>query len=113
MSEIEWIKTPRHEDNFLAKRRVWRSRCGHYKVEESNILYGNGKDRHGNETGYPTCYRAMVHKQYGWEIVSDEYRKRSTAMQALDHFAEHGFLPEKKKRRKRVKPVEEQHEWTN
>jgi len=103
---IEWLKTSKHEDTDLAKRRTWRSKCGHYKVEESQINYGNGKDRHGNETGYPTCYRAMYRQEWGWQILSDEFRKRATAVSALEHHKAHGHLPEKKKRRKRVKAVE-------
>ena len=100
---IEWNKTSKREDTDIAKRRVWRSKCGHYKVEESQINYGNGKDRHGVETGYATCYRAMVRNDWGWKILSDEFRKRTTAMLALDHYLAHGHMPEKKKRIKKVR----------
>lgn len=104
---IQWNKTPKREDTACAKRRVWRTKCGHYKVEESQITYGQGTDKNGVELGYPTVFRAMVLTDKGyWKILSDDFRKRSTAMEALEHYAEHGCLPDKKKRRKKPKREE-------
>ena len=97
---IEWYKTSKREDTQLADRRVWRSKCGHYRVEESTIRYGNCTDRHGNHKGYPTFYRAMFHHEWGWEILS-YHRLRSAAVKAMEYFHDHGHkIPKKKKRKK-------------
>lgn len=86
---IEWYKTAKRDNTQLADRRVWRSKCGHYKVEESTIRYGNRTDRNGNHLGYPTYYRAMVLKDFGWDIISD-HRTRSAAVSQCEYFHEHG-----------------------
>jgi len=101
---IDWHKRMRREDSATAERKVWRSRCGHYRVEEVNIRYGRGKDKSGNLLGYPIYYRAMIKDPLGWDIVS-EHRKRTAAIKQLEHYAEHGTIipKKKKKRRKKVK----------
>jgi len=100
---IEWYKTSKREDTQLADRRVWRSKCGHYRVEESTIRYGNRTDRHGNHLGYPTFYRAMVLKDFGWDILS-YHRKRGPAVASCEYFHEHGHpKPPKTKKRKKVR----------
>lgn len=100
---IEWFQRWRRSDTQLAERRVLKSRCGHYKVEESNIKYGRVTDSKGNYLGYPVIYRAMVLLEWGWWILG--YHKKShPAQKAIEYFAEHGHPMPKKKKRKKVKP---------
>jgi hypothetical protein len=58
-------------------------------VEEHTINYGIGKDKGGGDTGIPTYYLAMIHRDWGWNIIS-EHRKRQTAVTALEYFHQHG-----------------------
>lgn len=100
---IDWLKRCKRCDTQLAERRSWSSRCGNYKVEESNIKYGRKHDKYGNYLGYPIIYRAMVAKDWGWDILST-HRKRSAAVKQLEYYHEHGKpIPKKKKKRKKVK----------
>ena len=99
MNEIEWFKTYRREDTQLADRKVWRSKCGHYRVESCLIRYGQGQDRKGNETGYPLFFRAMQRTPEGWIIISN-HKKLSTAQTALQNRL-NGVI--KRKRKKKVK----------
>lgn len=99
---IEWNKHHTREDTKVSLRRVWKSKCGLYRVEYSECQYGNSRDRHGNSQGYPPFYRIVHHARTGWTILGEDFRKRTTAMQAAEHHAEHGYLPIKKKRRKKV-----------
>lgn len=107
MIPLDWNKTPRHENTQLAKRRVWKTKCGHFRVEEHTILYGVGKDKSGNETGMPTYYLAMMRHDWGWQIIS-EHRKRATAIKALEYLHENGHKmppksdPIKAAKRKRI-----------
>jgi hypothetical protein len=99
---LEWNKRCKRNDTELAERRTWKTKCGHYKVEESNIKYGRKHDKHGNYLGYPIVYRAMVLKDWGWDILS-VHRKRSAAVKQLEYYSENGKpIPKKKKRRKKV-----------
>jgi len=102
---IEWKKRCRRQDTQLADRRVWTSKCGHYKIEESAIRYGAREDKRGNFLGYPPYYRAMVAQDWGWEILST-HRKRTAAQKQLEYYHEHGCRIPKKKRRKKVKASE-------
>jgi hypothetical protein len=97
---IEWRTNARREDTQVSKRRTWNSLCGHYKVEESQITYGEGKDRKGVDTGYPRVFRAMQRNDWGWLILS-YHRKKKTAQDACQARAD-GRIIEKKKRTKRV-----------
>ena len=100
---IDWLKRCRRLDSALADRRIWTSRCGHYKVEESDIRYGRSYDKRGNFLGYPPYYRAMTLKDDVWFIIS-AHRKQSTAVRQLEYYHEHGKpIPKKKKKRKKVK----------
>lgn len=93
---IDWFKTAKRENTQVSDRRVWRSRCDHYRVEESNIRYGG-------DLGYPTIYRSMVLKDFGWDVIS-YHRKRKTAIEACEYFHEHGHpKPPKTKKRRRKK----------
>jgi hypothetical protein len=97
----EWFKRAQRCDNALSERRVWRSRCGRYKVEESNIRYGRETDKQGNYLGYPIIYRAMVKNGDTWSILST-HRKRSAATKQLEYFHENGTtIPKKRKRRRK------------
>jgi hypothetical protein len=100
---IDWFKRMRRDDTDVAERKVWRSRCGRYRIEEVNIRYGRGKDKSGATLGYPTFFRAMIKRPLGWYVVS-AHRKRTAATKVLEYHADNGTLPKKKKkRRKKVK----------
>lgn len=86
---MEWNKRAKREDNVTSERRTWRSKCGHYKVEESNIKYGRKTDSRGNFQGYPIRYRAMREHEGMWCIISN-HRKKSTAMAQCEYFYTHG-----------------------
>lgn len=70
---MEWKKRAKRRDTILSKRRVWESKCELYKVEESNIQYGDE----------PIYYRAMAKYDWGWKIIS-YHRKCKPAMKVLD-----------------------------
>lgn len=89
---IDWNKRARRENTQLADRRTWRSRCGHYKVEEHTIRFGNKTDKRGNFLGYPTYYLAMrlVDPEHEtWDIITRHHR-RSSAVAQCEYFHEHG-----------------------
>jgi hypothetical protein len=98
---MEWFKNSKKETSLLADRRVWCTKCGRYRIEECTIRYGNRTSK-GVFLGYPTYYRAMVHFDWGWKIVS-VHRKYKPALAVLEYYHEHGRLPEKKKGKKRGK----------
>lgn len=104
---IDWYKRMRREDTEVSERKVWRSRCGRYRIEEVNIRYGRGKDKKGVALGYPTFFRTMVKRPLGWYVVS-AHRKRAAAFKVLEYHAEHGTMPKKKKKKKRRKKVKAQ-----
>jgi hypothetical protein len=107
---VEWMKRCKRDETQMAERRTWSTRCGLYRIEESNIKYGRGMNRRGEPTGYPLTYRAMAHLPWGWRIIS-RHRKRSAAIRAVEYFAEHGRpIPPKKKKRKKVKSDKEYYE---
>ncbi len=100
---IDWHKRMRREDSAIADRKVWRSRCGKYRVEEVDIRYGRGTNKAGVPLGYPIYFRAMIKCPLGWNIVS-EHRKRTAAFKQLEYHNEHSTLiPKKKKKRKKTK----------
>lgn len=66
-------------------------------MEESQITYGEGKDRKGVDTGYPRVFRAMQRLECGWVIIS-YHRKKKTAQDACQNRADGKAPPEKKKR---------------
>lgn len=101
MTQIEWGVNAKREDTQVSKRRTWRSTCGRFRVEESQITYGEGKDRKGVDTGYPRVFRAMQHLECGWVIIS-YHRKKKTAQDACQCRADGKAPPEKKKRPKRI-----------
>jgi len=102
---IEWYKNAKREDTQIADRRVWKSKCGHYKVEEHIIRYGQGQDKAGNSTGIPTYYLAMFLSPAGWQILS-EHRTRTGAVKQCEYFSEHGHkMPPRTKTEKAVKRV--------
>lgn len=88
---IEWNKRAKRDETQMAERRTWKSKCGHYKVEESNIKYGRSTDRHGNYKGYPIFYRAMASVDGVWMILS-AHRKRTTAVAQCEYWHEKGHL---------------------
>jgi len=99
---IEWMKRCKRDETQMAERRIWTSRCGKYRVIESNIKYGRKHDKHGNYLGYPIIYLAMVLKDWGWDIIS-RHRKYKAAIKQLEYHQEHGKPIPKKKKRKKVK----------
>lgn len=100
---IEWFKRPKDEPTDLAERKVWRSHCGRYKIEWSHIKYGRGRDKRGEETGYPPIYRFMVCNELGHWTILDYFRRKTSVFKAADYYHSHGCLPPKPKRRKKVK----------
>jgi len=101
---IDWYKRMKREDSAIADRKVWRSRCGRYRVEEVDIRYGRGTNRAGVLLGYPIYFRAMIKRPLGWDIVS-EHRKRAAAFKQLEYHNEHSTLIPKKKKKKKLKKV--------
>lgn len=99
---IEWFKRAKRCDTTIAERRVWRSRCDCYRIDESNIKYGRDYDKQGNYLGYPIVYRAMVKRDETWSILST-HRKRSAAVKQLEYFDEFGKVVPKKRKRRRKK----------
>lgn len=100
---IEWYKRWKRTDTQMAERRTLQSRCGHYKVEESNIKYGRTYKRNGDYNGYPILYRAMVLMDWGWWIISS-HKKPGTAQKACEYFHDKGHVkPKPKKKRKKVR----------
>lgn len=102
---IEWFKNAKREDTVMSERRVWRSRCGHYRVEECNIKFGRTYDRHGGYNGYPVFYRAMTCVEGIWKILS-EHKTRTGAVKQCEYFSEHGHkMPARTKTEKAIKRV--------
>lgn len=103
---IEWGKRGRRCDTEHAERRVWKSKCGRYRVLETNIRYGRKHDSQGNYLGYPIIYSAMVHKELGWYTIST-HRKRGPAIKQLEYYDQHGKPQPKKsgKSRRKVRPT--------
>jgi len=101
---IEWMKRCKREDNKYAERRSWYTVCKLYKIEESNIRYGRGKDKNGNLLGYPISYRAMVKRRVGGWYILSENKTFSAAKKVVEYYAENGKMkPKPKKRRRKVK----------
>ena len=89
---IEWNKRAKRDETQVAERRTWKSKCGHYKVVETNIKYGRVTDRRGNYQGYPVYYLAMRLNDPEismWDIISD-HRTRKAAVLQCEYFHEHG-----------------------
>jgi hypothetical protein len=97
---IDWFKRMRREDTETAERKVWRSRCGRYRIEEVNIRYGRSTDGKGVYLGYPIFFRAMIKRPLGWYVVS-AHRKRAAAFNRLEYYDARGHFPRKKGKRNR------------
>ena len=39
---LQWPARPKRDDSWVARRRVWTTRCKRYRVVHSHILYGEG-----------------------------------------------------------------------
>jgi hypothetical protein len=39
-TQVQWKARPRTEVTEVARRRIWESRCGQYRVVNSRSLYG-------------------------------------------------------------------------
>lgn len=101
-----WQKRYKREDTKYAERRAWYTTCKRFKVIEIDILYGNGKDEHGNPTGYPVTYEARAQRENGvWHLIS-EHRKYRAAVSAINYLADKGKA--RPKRTKSAKAVKRQ-----
>ena len=70
---MEFPKRPRIELTMTARRRIWRSKCGRFRVIESISLYG-----------LPTVWYVMKIDLYdSWSIAS-RHRKKSAAFKAAE-----------------------------
>jgi len=92
---IDWNKRAKRDETVVADRRIWKSRCGHYMVQECDIKYGRTYARDGSFNGYPVFYRAMVETDGVWRILS-EHRKRGAAVAQCEHWHEKGCLMPKR-----------------
>lgn len=103
---LEWNKRAKRDETQVSERRTWNTRCGHYKVVETNIKYGRSSDRHGNYNGYPVYHLAMRltdPEKDIWQIIS-EHRTRVAAVKQCEYFHEHGHkMPPRTKVEKAVK----------
>lgn len=104
---LEWNKRCRRDESQMAERRIWKTKCGHYQIVESNIKYGRKYDKRGNFLGYPIVYLALALREWGWVIVS-RHRKRISAQRQLDYYHTNGRpMPKKTKAAKAQKKVKE------
>jgi len=72
-SEIRWPARARCDATDCARRRIWESRCGEYRVIEARSLFG-----------LPTVYWALVRREAplrGWDPIS-RHRRRQRALEA-------------------------------
>jgi len=67
---LTFPKRCRKQTTITARKRIWESRCGRYRVVEAVSLYG-----------LPTIWYAMRLDGTCWDIVS-QHRKGDTALEA-------------------------------
>jgi hypothetical protein len=102
---MDWLKRCKRDETKAAERRTWKTRCGHYKIEEVNIKYGRSYDSRGQYLGYPIFYRAMVMDDGTWSTVS-EHRTRKAALAQLEYHYKNGRTkPRNTKANKSIKLV--------
>jgi hypothetical protein len=83
---LRWPSRPRIDESDLARRRIWQSRCGDFRVEHAISHYG-----------LPDVWRVHKRRQDSsgwWDLVSTHRKKRAAfraAEQAAKKSAEEGF----------------------
>jgi len=82
---IEFRKRPRIELTDAARRRIWLSAGGLYRVVESRCRYGPRK----GPQAIPVVFYAQVASRWGWEVIS-RHRGRGPAEAACQsHYRRH------------------------
>lgn len=72
----EWPARPRREETAVARRWLWTSRCGRYRVVHTRYTLG----------GLPDLWYAMSRDGGCWDILS-RHRKRHAAFAACERAA--------------------------
>jgi hypothetical protein len=67
---LDFVRRARVQLTDCARRRIWLSRCGEYRVVESRSLFG-----------LPTVYYAQIQQGGCWDVLS-RHRKRGRAERA-------------------------------
>lgn len=88
---LEWMKRCKRMDTIVSDRRRWKSRCGEYAVEESEIKYGRSVSAGGVYQGYPKIFRALHKRGETWDILS-EHKTKKAAQTQCEYHSEHGTL---------------------
>lgn len=78
-------------DTVVSDRMRWKSKCGNYAVERSEIKYGRRTNAYGVYMGYKPVFRALHKRGKIWDILS-EHTKRAPAERQCEYHAEHGVL---------------------
>ena len=70
---IQWKAMPRTEVTITAKRRIWESHCGQYRVVNSRSLYG-----------LPDVFYAMRRMAPNSWVIIRRHRKRRPAFRTCE-----------------------------
>ena len=73
---VSFVTRAKRDETVTARRRIWRSLCGRFRVVEAVSLYG-----------LPTVYRAEQLDEFGWNVIS-RHCKKERAVEALKKLAE-------------------------
>lgn len=68
---LQFANRGRRLDTLAARRTVWPTKCGQYRIEKSEIA------------GMPTVWRACVQIGAGWTMLS-RHRSRAAAVKACE-----------------------------
>lgn len=76
-ANLTWLKTAVHRKTDLARERIWRSRCGQYRVVEAVSVF----------SGLPIVYYAEVRRRTedgreAWDVLSKHVTHRPRASKA-------------------------------
>lgn len=88
---LEWVKRGKKMDTVVSERMRWRSKCGQYAVERSEIRYGKRTSASGIYLGYKPVFRALHKRGEVWDILS-EHTKRGPAERQCEYHDEHGTI---------------------
>jgi len=103
-NKLEWSKRCTRDESEIAEHRTWKSKCGLFRVLETNFKLGRYNDEHGNFLGYPVYYTASrLQGEDDWKYLS-EHRRLSAAKKQCDYFARYGCIkPSQTKEAKAIK----------
>lgn len=85
LATIEFVTRCRTDTTAASARRIWRSRCGRFRVVQSGCLFG---PRTGRQS-IPKVFYAEVHDAFGWSVIS-KHRGKQHAVKACRRFARNG-----------------------